>query len=204
MRIGDVERLRSWEFVRLVGVSREVYGAMVAAVQEQNRTFGRPPKLPLTDQVLLCLMYWREYRTLAAIGLSYGVSETTAWRTVQKVEGALLASGRFQLPGKKALHSPALKTALVLLDATEVPVQRPEGKKKQARFYSGKKKRHTFKAQVVVEGTTGRLLATAFAPGATHDFALFKASRLWFNTNTPEITLAPIHSSISSEGHVGN
>ncbi|BCM90144.1 hypothetical protein IAD21_02027 [Abditibacteriota bacterium] len=129
MRVAEVERLRSWECVRLVGVSRAVYEAMVVAVQEQSRAFGRPPKLPLADQVLLCLMYWREYRTLAAIGFNYGVSESTSWRTVQKVEGALMNSGRFTLPGKKALHSPALKRELVLLDATEVPVQRPKSKK---------------------------------------------------------------------------
>ena len=102
---------------------------MLLAVEGQNRPFGRPPKLTLADQVLLCLMYWREYRTLAAIGFSYGVSETTAWRIVRRVEDALLASGRFTLPGKKALHSPQLKNALVLIDATEVPVQRPRGKK---------------------------------------------------------------------------
>ncbi|RYX79919.1 transposase family protein [bacterium] len=129
MRLEEVSRLREWEFVRLVGVSRMVYGAMVEAVREQTRDFGRPPKLVLADQVLLCLMYWREYRTLAAIGFSYGVSESTAWRIVHKVESALLASGRFALPGKKALHSPSLKNALVLLDATEVPVQRPKRKK---------------------------------------------------------------------------
>lgn len=129
MRVFEVSRLRPWDFVRLVGVNREVFAAMVAAVQSQSRVFGRPPKLVLADQVLLCLMYWREYRTLAAIGFCYGVSETTAWRTVQKVEEALLASGRFALPGKKALHSPQLKNALVLLDATEVQVQRPKGKK---------------------------------------------------------------------------
>lgn len=129
MRVEEVKRLREWDFVRLVGVRREVFVAMLEAVESQSRSFGRPPKLCLGDQVLLCLMYWREYRTLAAIGFSYGVSETTAWRITQKVEGALLASGRFRLPGKKALHSPALKNALVLLDATEVPVQRPKGKK---------------------------------------------------------------------------
>lgn len=129
MHVQDVERLRSWEFVRLVGVSREVYGAMVEAMREQNRAFGRPRKLALEDQVLLCLMYWREYRTLAAIGFSYGVSQTTAWRIVRKVEEALTASGRFHLPGKKALHSPSLKHALVLLDATEIPIQRPKRKK---------------------------------------------------------------------------
>lgn len=129
MRVETVKGLREWEFVRLVGVKRDVYKAMVEAVESQHRDFGRPPKLCLGDQVLLCLMYWREYRTLSAIGFSYGVSETTAWRIVQKVEKALLQSGRFRLPGKKALHTPALKKALVLLDVTEIPVQRPQGKK---------------------------------------------------------------------------
>lgn len=129
MRISELERLRSWEFVRLVGVSWEVYRAMVVALEAQSRPFGRPPKLAQSEQVLLCLMYWREYRTLAAIGFSYGVSETTAWRIVRRVETALLSSGRFALPGKKALHSAQLKNALVLVDATEVPVQRPQGKK---------------------------------------------------------------------------
>ena len=132
MRHEEVMRLRSWEFVRLVGVSMEVYEAMLGAVEQQKRAFGRPPKLTLADQVLLCLMYWREYRTLAAIGFSYGVSETTAWRIVRRVEDALLESGRFTLPGKGALHSPQLKNALVLIDATEVPVQRPKRKKNRS------------------------------------------------------------------------
>ncbi len=51
--------------------------------------------------------------------------------------------------------------------------------KKRKLFFSGKKKRHTLKAQVVVEQSSGRILATAFSAGHTHDFALFKRSRLW-------------------------
>ena len=133
---------------------------------------------PLSAAVL---MYWREYRTLETIGFSYGVRETTAWRIVRRVENALLACGQFTLPGKKALHSSQLKNALVLLGVTEVPVQRPQ--KKQARFYSGKKNRHTFKAQIVVEKSNGRITATAFTAGAVHDFALFKTSRLSFETS---------------------
>ena len=140
MRVDTVKGLREWEFVRLVGVKREVYEAMLAAVESRHRDFGRPAKLCLGDQVLLCLMYWREYRTLAAIGFSYGVSETTAWRIVQKVEKALLDSGRFRLPGKKALHTPALKNALVLIDATEVAVQRPQGKKNSGNSTLARKK----------------------------------------------------------------
>jgi hypothetical protein len=48
--------------------------------------------------------------------------------------------------------------------------------KKQRRYYSGKKKRHTQKAQVVADKKTGQILATAFCEGKTADFALFKAS----------------------------
>ena len=46
--------------------------------------------------------------------------------------------------------------------------------KKQRRAYSGKKKRHTQKAQLLVHGTTGQILATAFESGSRHDFHLYK------------------------------
>jgi hypothetical protein len=49
-------------------------------------------------------------------------------------------------------------------------------KKKQRRYYSGKKKRHTQKAQVVGDKITGKIIATAFSDGKTADFALFKQS----------------------------
>jgi transposase len=49
--------------------------------------------------------------------------------------------------------------------------------KKQRRHYSGKKKRHTQKAQVIADRQTGQIIATAFAKGKTHDFALFRQSK---------------------------
>ena len=50
--------------------------------------------------------------------------------------------------------------------------------KKQKGSYSGKKKRHTQKAQVIVNKKTAQIIATAFAKGSVHDFQLFKISRL--------------------------
>ena len=50
--------------------------------------------------------------------------------------------------------------------------------KKQRRSYSGKKERHTQKAQVVADPRTGRILATAFSAGRLHDFKLFQRSRV--------------------------
>lgn len=40
----------------------------------------------------MTLMYWREYRTEFHIAQSYGVSESTVCRTIQKVEDVLARS----------------------------------------------------------------------------------------------------------------
>jgi DDE superfamily endonuclease len=50
--------------------------------------------------------------------------------------------------------------------------------KKQRNYYSGKKKHHTLKTQVVVNQETGQIICTAFAKGTVHDFRLFKLDRL--------------------------
>jgi len=56
--------------------------------------------------------------------------------------------------------------------------------KKQKQSYSGKKKRHTQKAQIVADPNTGRILATAFSTGKLHDFKLFVQSRLALRPQT--------------------
>ena len=120
-------------------------------------------------------MYWREYRSYAHIAQTYGLSESAVCRTIHTVEAALLRSGQFTLLGKKALTKSDLAFEVVVVDATECPIARP---KKQRRSYSGKKKRHTQKAQVVADPTTKRILITNFSAGRTHDFKLFQQSRL--------------------------
>ena len=46
--------------------------------------------------------------------------------------------------------------------------------KKQRTHYSGKKKTHTQKAQVIINGANLEIIATAFTNGKMHDFELFK------------------------------
>lgn len=50
--------------------------------------------------------------------------------------------------------------------------------KKQRKHYSGKKKRHTQKAQLIINQQTQEIIATAFATGSKHDFRLFKDSQI--------------------------
>ena len=74
----------------------------------------------------MTLMYWREYRTEAHIAQTYGVSESTVCRTIRTVETALMRSGAFRLPGRKALTRGDLEYQVVVIDATECPVERPK------------------------------------------------------------------------------
>ncbi len=99
---------------------------MLAVIEKGLRNFGRPPKLSRADQLLMTLMYWREYRTEFHIAQSYGVSEATVCRTIHKVEDALVRSKKFRLPGKKALQANDTVFEVVLVDVSEQPVERPK------------------------------------------------------------------------------
>ena len=123
MRYETVQKLNDEDFKRCTGVQRNTFEQMLAIVEAGFRNFGRPTTLSRADQLL---MYWREYRTEFHIGLTYGVSESTVCRTIQKVENVLIQSKQFHLPGKKALQPSDTIFEIVLVDATEQPIERPK------------------------------------------------------------------------------
>ena len=57
---------------------------------------------------------------------SFGVSEATACRTIKAVEEILLGDKRFHLPGKKALHDGSLNLTVIVVDASEQRIERPQ------------------------------------------------------------------------------
>jgi hypothetical protein len=126
MRYETIKPLKDTDFKRLTGVQRETFERMLEVVEKGLRDFGRPTKLNRADQLLMTLMYWREYRTEFHIAQSYGISESTVCRTIQKVENALVRSGKFRLPGKKALQPSDTVFEVVLVDVTEQPIERPK------------------------------------------------------------------------------
>jgi hypothetical protein len=126
MRYETIEHLKDTDFKRLTGVRRETFEEMLQVVEKGLDDFGRPPKLSRADQLLMTLMYWREYRTEFHIAQSYGVSEATVCRTIRKVEDVLVRSKKFRLPGKKALQPSETVFEVILVDASEQPVERPK------------------------------------------------------------------------------
>ncbi len=131
----ELKQLSPQQFRRLTGVKQETFSEMInilLAVQNgRYRKAGRKGWLSIEDKLLMALEYLREYRTYFHLGRSYGLSESACYRACRWVEDALIRSGKFSLPGKKALLKSDVEYELILVDASETPIERP--KKKYAR-----------------------------------------------------------------------
>ena len=126
----SIEGLSDDNFRRLVGVEKSTFTAMLGVLKPlesaKRARGGRRPKLSLPDRLLMCLEYLREYRTYFHLGQSYGVSEGQCYKICRWIEDALIKDKRFHLPGKKALVKSDADYDVVLVDATESPVERPK------------------------------------------------------------------------------
>ena len=130
MRYEKLKELRCEQFRRLTGVKKATFEKMVIILREAKDRMrskgGRRSKLSIEDMLLLTLEYLREYRTYFHIGNSYGISESTAFNTIRFVEDTLIKHKDFALPGRKVLLKSDVEYEVILIDATESPVQRPK------------------------------------------------------------------------------
>ncbi len=121
----------------------------------------------------MALEYLREYRTYFPVSQRDGVSESTCYETIKWIENTLIKHPDFALPGRKALLKNDREYELVLIDATETPIERP--KKKQSSVQP-------------------------FTNGRRHDFRLFKESGVRIHPEIKTVTdtgyqgLGKIHS----------
>lgn len=126
-----VKDLSNGVFRRLVGVKRSTFEFMLKILSVQyavdHELGGAPSKLTLEDKLLMTLCYWREYRTYLHLGVSYGYSESQAFKIVRWVEDTLIKSGSLTVPGKSKLYE-LDKQAVILMDVTESPIERPQKK----------------------------------------------------------------------------
>jgi hypothetical protein len=128
----DVKDCSAEMFKRLTGVKPMTFMEMTLFVtnykqnQRKDSKRGRPTKLSIEDQLLMLLMYYREYRTFLHISKSYGISEMHCWRIITTTEKILLQSPSFHLPGKKALHNSNNNFEVIVVDVSEHPVERPQ------------------------------------------------------------------------------
>lgn len=130
MKYDQIHHLTHEKFRRLTGVKRQTFDKMLEILREEDRKKksrgGRKNKLCLEDQLLISLEYIREYRTYFHISQSYGVSESTAFKTIRWVENTLIKDRHFALPGRKELLKNDAEYEVMLIDATETPIERPK------------------------------------------------------------------------------
>jgi hypothetical protein len=200
-----LQRLRAFPaiFRNLTGITLALFDQLIPSLRHafadrrrqrlqrpnRQRAFGGGDDfdLDVDNQFLLTIFWLRHYPTQEVLGYLFGVSDSTAKRAIDRCLPLLEAAGQdsMRMPdpgrGRRKDLSRLLKDTpdvAVLIDTFEQPVQRP--RRRQKRFYSGKKKRHTLKSQVAVDEENGRIVDVApSVPGPTADIQLLKGSRLF-------------------------
>lgn len=86
-----------------------------------------------------------------------------------------MKSSRFRLPGKKKLLESEAELKVIVIDVTKSTIERP---KKTEKLLFREKRNHTWKSQIVANQETGEIICTFFEQGKSHDFKIFKLSKL--------------------------
>lgn len=142
--------------------------------------------LSTADQVLMTVIWLRQYPTNEVLGFLFGVSDSTASRVRTRCLPVLEQAGRdtMRMPDPGVARRKRLPALLadtpglaVVIDSFEQRTQRP--KRRQRAYYSGKKKAHTLKSQVAVDEESGAIVDVSDSvPGPWADIKLLKRSRL--------------------------
>jgi len=163
-------------FLKLCGITVDQFNEIIKKLSPKwkkkivssYKRPGRPYVLDLEDMLLMLLLYYRSYITQEFIGFLFGIDKSQVCRTIKKLEPLLARIMAIQKT--RSLSEDEIQE--LLIDATEQPIERP--KKKQKKYYSGKKKRHTMKTQLIIT-KRGRIVDISPPhPGSIHDFAIFK------------------------------
>ena len=99
------------------------------AEKNKKNIGGKPNKLIIEDRLLMALEYIREYRTYFHVAASYQISESACYRNIRWIEDVLIKHQDFALPGRKALLKSDVEYDVILIDATETPIERPNKNK---------------------------------------------------------------------------
>ena len=130
MKYEQVKSLSDEQFRRLTGVKRSTFDKMIEILEEADKKKktkgGRRKKLSMENQLLMALEYIREYRTYFHVSQSYGISESSCYKGIKWIEDTLIKHPDFALPGRKALLKSDMEYEVVLIDATETPIERPK------------------------------------------------------------------------------
>ena len=132
---------RPAEFTRLVGVNFGTFQIILKKLENEisrykqlnpMRQRGLKSSLTIADQLLLTLIYLRQYHTFLQLGEMFSISESYAQKRYTFISKRLMKA--LHLPNDKDLTAENLK---LVADVTEQEIERPVSEQKS--YYSGKK-----------------------------------------------------------------
>lgn len=166
-------------FLNMTGLSVEEFDRLVIkltpsfqALEQSKLCPGRTSRLATMQDKLLCVfIYYRTYITHTFLGYLFQLHNSNICRLLKKME-PLLAK-KVTITKDRSLT--ADKVLKILADVSEQPTQRPS--KKQKKSYSGKKKRHTIKTEIVMQ-EDGKIVSVSKShKGRVHDFRIRKSEK---------------------------
>lgn len=147
---------------------------------------GHPHRHAARGRLLIALMWLRVYPTYEVLGFFFGLHKRNAQLNVRAALEVL--DSLDDLPrDRPPADRPKLRSAAevmaafpqvrVVIDGKEQRCNRPKGYERQKPYYSGKKKCHTLKSQVVVD-PCGRIetVSDSVPGGANHDITVLRSS----------------------------
>src|SRR6201985_1077918 len=121
---------------------------------------GRPWRVgELEDHLLVLLLLYRCAITQDFVACLSGTDQSVISRAMRRMENLAARV----LGVKHAIRVSSAEAAALIFDGTEQPIQRPG--RKQRCGYSGKKKRHTIKTEIVIT-EPGRIVSVSRPPRA--------------------------------------
>src|SRR6478672_5910815 len=151
--------------------------------RERNIGAGRPFKLDLKNRFLMLLIYYRLYITYTLTGFLFDLDQSSTCRDIQMIEGLIRLC--LPIPQKTYPITKRLKTLeevekyfpacfLAFTDSTEQQIPRPIDKRRRTVYYSGKKKKHTIKTQLMVNNHGFVIHKLGYKKGSRHDYDIYK------------------------------
>ena len=145
--------------------------------RQRQRGGGRSGALPrIEDKLVFILVYFRFYPVQILQGYLFGLSQPQANDWIHRLAPLLNAAlGREQpLPARHARDISEILSACpgleFIIDGTERPIRRPLDGQRQEQHYSGKKKRHTVKNNLITDKRTRKVKGLSpTVEGKIHD-----------------------------------
>jgi hypothetical protein len=150
--------------------------------RERSIGGGRSFKLDVKDRCIMLLVYYRLYITYTLAGFLFDLDQSNICRDIQKIES--LIKQCLPIPDKFYNITKRLKTLdeveqyfpgfLAFIDSTEQQIPRPINKVRKKEYYSGKKKKHTVKTQLMVNNCGFIIHKVRHKKGSRHDYDIYK------------------------------